>query len=438
MSTPKTLRGARRRIQVVVVAALAAVAVGLATYELRDTEGPHSRAEMRSDVAPVAAMKFDHRPTLLVVGDSYAAAYPFAVADAMDWSLAVDTRDGTGFVSGADDRSTAAVPFGDRLGVDAATYHVDYVLIDGGRNDLDLEPQRVVAAADEYVDKVHSTWPSAKIIIILPTYATPDVASNYPAVAEGLSGAAERVGGYVIDPVAQRWYNSDVDAKGLGNSAHLYPVGDSFYANKVVANLKQMFDPKPTLLVAGDSFAAGVGDPNNATYPYLLAGKMGWNLALDAQGGTGFASGIDSLSPPTVPFIDRLGCDEAIYSRHVDYVLVDGGRSDLGLPPEEALTAADGYIKKIRSDWPKARIVIILPNFPTPVVAEHYPALAEGLRHTAESVGADVIDPVAQRWYSDVEGKTLMWRDGAHLNSKGDAYYAGKVADSLKRMGFGS
>ena len=436
MSARNTLRGKRRRIQVTIIAALAAVAVGLATYELRSTEGSHSQADLH--VAPVASMKFDHRPSLLVVGDSYAATYPYAVADKMGWSLALDTRDGTGFVGRSDEHPTAGVPFIDRILGDAATYHVDYVLIDGGRNDLDLEPERVVAAADDYIDKVHLTWPKAKIVIILPTYATPDVTSNYPAVAEGLSRAAANVGGYVIDPVAQRWYSSDVDAKGLGSSAHLYPVGDSYYADKVVANLKQMFDPKPTLLVAGDSFAAGVGDPNNLTYPYLLAAKMGWNLALDAQGGTGFASGIDSLSPPTVPFIDRLGRNEATYNHHVEYVLVDGGRSDLGLPPEQTVAAADEYIKKVRSDWPNAKIIIILPNFPTPVVAENYPAVAQGLRSTAESVAAEVIDPKAQHWYSDIDGKTLMWRDGAHLNAKGDTYYADKVSDSLKQMGLGS
>ena len=43
------------------------------------------------------------------------------------------------------------VPFIDRLGGDAATYHVDYVLIDGGRNDLGEPPELVVAAADEYI-----------------------------------------------------------------------------------------------------------------------------------------------------------------------------------------------------------------------------------------------------------------------------------------------
>lgn len=437
MSTRDTPRGSRRRIHFIVAAALAVTTVGLAGHAMRRTEGSHDPAQPR-DVATVASMKIDHRPTLLVVGDSYGVMYPETVADRMGWSLTRDTLEGTGFVSGVDDRSHAAKPFIDRLSVDAARYHADYVLIDGGRNDLDQPPEAVVAAADQYIDQVHSAWPKARIIVILPTYATSDVAPNYPAVAEGLSRAAARVDGYVIDPVAQRWYTGDVDARGLGSGSHLYPIGDSFYADKVIANLQQMFDPKPTLLVVGDTFAAGVGDPNNKTYPYLLAAKMNWNLAVDAQGGTGFASGIDSLSPPTVPFMDRLGRDEATYSRHVDNVIVDGGRSDLGLPPEQVTAAADEYIKKIRSDWPNAKIVIVLPSFPTPVVAQNYPAIVQGLRGTADSVGADVIDPTAQHWYSDVDGKTLMWRDGAHLNPKGDAYYAGKLMESLKRLGIGA
>jgi hypothetical protein len=431
-----TLRG-RRGIRVSVVAALTVIVLGLANYELRDTGQPHGQAEPHK-VASTASMTFDHKPTLLVVGDAYAATYPDLVADKMGWSLVGDIRDGTGFVEGGDANPSGGAPFVARLAGDAAAYHVDYVLIDGGRDDLVLPPERVVAAADEYLGKVHSEWPKAKIILILPNYATSTPNDNYPAVALGLRSSAERVGAYVIDPVAQRWY-SDVDAKGLvWREAHLNSAGDSYYGDRVVENLKQMFDPKPVLLVAGDSFAAGVGDPNNPTYPYLVANRMGWNLALDAQGGTGFASGIDSLSPPTVPFIDRLDRDAATYAYHVDYVLIDGGRVDLDLPPERVVAAADEYVKKVRSDWPKARIIVVLPSFPTPVAAESYSAVAQGLRSAAESVGADLIDPTAQHWYRGIEGKTLMWRDGAHLNAKGETYYADKVIDNLKRMGLAS
>jgi lysophospholipase L1-like esterase len=432
------LRGARRGIHVTVVAALASTVVGLALHELRSTEHPHSQAEPH-DVAPLLSTKFDYKPTLLAVGDSYAVSYPYLVADKMGWNLALDAQDRTGFVHGIDNQSPARMPFIGRLDGDVATYHVDYVLIDGGRNDLGEQPATVVAAADEYMKKVHSDWPNAKIIMILPASATPAVADTYPAVAEGLRRTAESVGAYVIDPVAQRWYR-DIDAKALmgPDGIHLDSYGNAYYADKVIENLKQMFDHKPTLLVVSDSFATGTGDSSIRTYPYLLADKMGWNLALDAQFVTGFVNGIDSMSPPQVPFIDRLDGDAATYRYHVDYVLVDGGRNDLFLPPEPVVAAADEYIKKVHSDWPNAKIIIILPTFLSPAVAHNYPAVAEGLRRTAESVGGHVIDPVEQRWYRGIDVKPLLSPDGIHLNGNGEIYYADKINENLKQIGFGS
>ncbi|UQX12192.1 SGNH/GDSL hydrolase family protein [Candidatus Mycobacterium methanotrophicum] len=241
MSARSTLRGARRGIKVAAVAALASTVVGLACYELHSTESPRSQVEAH-DVAPPVALKFDHKPILLVVRDSYAVAYPDLVADRMDWTLALDGQDGTGFVSGIDTRNPGRVPFIDRLDGDAATYHVDYVLIDGGRNDLGEPAEPVVAAADEYVKKVRSDWPNAKIVIVLPASATPNENANYPAVADGLRRTAESVGAHVIDPVAQGWYR-DIDVKPLlwQDGIHLAgDVGETYYADKITESLKLM------------------------------------------------------------------------------------------------------------------------------------------------------------------------------------------------------
>ncbi len=242
MSARDTLRGGRRAINVTVVAVLASTVVGLACCGLRSTEPPHGQAEPR-DVAPLASIMFDYKPTLLVVRDSYSIAYPDLVADRMGWSLALDGRDGPGFVRGADTHNPARVPFIDRLDADAATYHVDYVLIDGGRHDLGEPPESVVAAADEYLRKLRSDWPKAKIIVMLPASATADETENYPAVADGLRRTAESVGAYVIDPVAQGWYR-DIDVKPLlrqdKDGTHLSGDGETYYANKIIENLKLM------------------------------------------------------------------------------------------------------------------------------------------------------------------------------------------------------
>jgi lysophospholipase L1-like esterase len=203
----------------------------------------------------------------------------------------------------------------------------------------------------------------------------------------------------------------------------------------VVPSLSSMFD-KPTLLVVGDSYAGGTGDPRVVTYPHLVADNMGWLLVLDAQGGTGFVAGNNDRSFPQVPFVDRLDRDAAAYQ--ADYILIDGGRNDLGGPPERVVAAADEYINKVHSDWPNAKIIIMVPSYATPDVAADYPAVAQGLRRTAQGVGAYVIDPVVQGWYRDVDVKSLLWHDGIHLNGDGQRYYATKIVENLKEMGFAS
>src|SRR5271168_4737493 len=97
MFARNTLRGVRRGILLAAIAALASTVGGLAYHELHDADHPRSQAEP-SHVAPPVSGMFDHKPTLLAVGDSYAATYPELVADKMGWSLALDAQDGTGFV----------------------------------------------------------------------------------------------------------------------------------------------------------------------------------------------------------------------------------------------------------------------------------------------------------------------------------------------------
>lgn len=433
MPVRNAIRG-RRRLTLCAVVAVLALTVGV-LFNAGLPDGGPDAAPALANMVPSTATMFDHQPALLVVGDSYAAAYPGLVADKMGWSLAVDVADGTGFVS----RTSSHAPFVDRLDRDAATYAADYVLIDGGRNDLSSPAEDVVPAAQSYLDDVHARWPKAKIIVVLPAFAVPDDSTNYDAVADGLRRAAEEIGADVIDPLAQRWY-TDVEAKFLlsQDGRHLNFNGDTYYADKIVANLTQMFDDKPTLLVVGDSFAGGTGDPAFPTYPNLVARKQRWNLALDAQGGTGFLHRLPEAVPPGVPFIDRLDRDAAIYHRRVDYVLIDGGRADLFDPVEPVLAAADDYVKKVRSVWPTAKIVIVLPSYVTRDAANNYPAVAQGLRDTAESVGAQVIDPVAQRWYRGGDLKRLLWKDGVNLNGEGNAYYAAKITENLTRLGVAS
>src|SRR5579884_2080165 len=133
-------RGARRWALAAVVVTLAST-IGISAYhQLHAVDRLQSRAKSSAIGAwvspPSPSTMFDYQPTLLAVTDSSSSFYPYLVALAMGWKLVLDAQGSTGFVRGADDTSSPRVPFIDRLNQDAATYYVDHVMVDGGRNDL--------------------------------------------------------------------------------------------------------------------------------------------------------------------------------------------------------------------------------------------------------------------------------------------------------------
>jgi GDSL-like Lipase/Acylhydrolase family len=191
---------------------------------------------------------------------------------------------------------------------------------------------------------------------------------------------------------------------------------------------------QPTLLVIGDSYAAGQYDPTVTTYPIRVGEQMGWNVVTDASGGTGYLREVTEGLKPGEPVHQalprRLDGDKVI--PHVDYIIIDAGRNDYGLPTSELGSTADDYITKVHSMWPNATTVVMYPSFATGDMASQYPEFAAVLSQAASDVGAYVIDPVGQGWYRDIDLAPLLWKDHVHLNNNGQFYYAGKIVENLK------
>jgi lysophospholipase L1-like esterase len=194
-----------------------------------------------------------------------------------------------------------------------------------------------------------------------------------------------------------------------------------------------IFGYTPTLLVVGDSFAGGTGDPNFQVFPALLAERMGWNLVVDAQGGTGYVNGRPDSDPPAFPAIDRIDADAANY--RVDYMLIDTGRNDLGIDPHLVAPAADRYLTRARELFPNTVIMVMLPQYISNQAAENFPMLADTIRAAAERIGAYVIDPVEQGWYQNIDLAPLFWNDGIHLGAYGNRYYADRIIENFEQMG---
>jgi lysophospholipase L1-like esterase len=200
------------------------------------------------------------------------------------------------------------------------------------------------------------------------------------------------------------------------------------------ATQQGMFKPNPTVLVITDSIGGGVS-PDIKRYPDVLADKMNWNLVIDAVGARGFlpndltSIGINRI---VAPFKDGLQFDIDHYK--ADYIILDGGRNDLGHDPQQFAAAYDEYLTALRTAYPNAKIVCLVPAYLNAQPAQLYPMAAESVRRSAEKNGAYVLDPIAEGWY-EVDMAPLLWTDGIHPNAQGAEYYAKRVIDDMVRLG---
>ena len=208
MSMHNTLRGSRHRdTHLAASRRWLSVTVGLAVIlECAGTEAPHSQAQLR-DVATVRTNEVDHRPTLLVVGDSYGVMYP--ETGCRQNGLELDPR----HARTAPDSSAAST---------TSRPHMCLSLIASWRRgDLSRRlrsdrrrPKRPRQPPERWRRQPTSTSTRStrsgrapRSSSSFPTYATPDVAADIPPWQKAFGARQRAWAVMVIDPVAQRWYS---------------------------------------------------------------------------------------------------------------------------------------------------------------------------------------------------------------------------------------
>jgi hypothetical protein len=196
-----------------------------------------------------------------------------------------------------------------------------------------------------------------------------------------------------------------------------------------------LFKAPPTVLVISDSMGAQPDAAVQKSYPDELAKMMGWNLVFDVVGGRGYVETDMSRFDrgPVAPAIDSLKYDADNF--RADYIIVDVGRNDLGAKaPDDVIAAADNYFTQLRSYYPKAKIVVMIPAYISPLKGGTYDLIAGPMRQSAEKIGAYVLEPLAEDWYGG-DLTPYQWTDGYHLNDAGAVFYADKIARGLRRLG---
>src|SRR5262249_48505785 len=120
-------------------------------------------------------------------------------------------------------------------------YSVDIVVVDAGRNDIGLPIDVYAAAMEQYLTEVARLWPSARIVVIAPSFLSVEPPHDYAERVAAIRSIVSAMGGNVIDPIAGGWYRG-VDVSTLLRPDGLHPNqrGQEFLAGKLTESLSNL------------------------------------------------------------------------------------------------------------------------------------------------------------------------------------------------------
>jgi lysophospholipase L1-like esterase len=108
-------------------------------------------------------------------------------------------------------------------------------------------------------------------------------------------------------------------------------------------------------LFFGDSLMNGTGShPSRPVMARVAARRLGWDITVDAVGGTGYTTG----GKRGKPYLDRLS-RPGVLSTPYDVVLLEGGTNDKAADPATMRERTTETVSYVRSRLPTAKIVLM-------------------------------------------------------------------------------
>lgn len=193
----------RERWKDVALALLAVATVALAALALRPPDAtsgaPEDRLEAPPAAQPVVATSGRPKPTVVVLGDSYAAGvgatspeqtgYVAQLGKALEWDITVVPALGGGYVAGGYDG-----PMINLVGrIDLKATDPDLVILQAGHNDVRVLPAQLESRVTEVIEAVREQVPRAQIVVVGLLWPSKPPAEG-AAVDEAMSRAASRAG----------------------------------------------------------------------------------------------------------------------------------------------------------------------------------------------------------------------------------------------------
>lgn len=182
----------------------------------------------------------------------------------------------------------------------------------------------------------------------------------------------------------------------------------------------------------GDSIMAGTGaSPRRPVLARTVAARLGWDVVVDAWGGTGFTT-----SGARPPYLDRLRAPGALSGQY-DVVLVEGGTNDWRSAddPQAVREAVEAVVAEVRLRQPSAQIVL-MGAYDPPAHGAVRPGRAvvdEVVEQVADDEGLPFFSPLSGGW-SDDQPPSFLHPDRLHPTDQGYAVLADRLTAELAAL----
>lgn len=180
----------------------------------------------------------------------------------------------------------------------------------------------------------------------------------------------------------------------------------------------------------GDSLMNGTGSsPRRPVMARVAAARLGWDVEVDAWGGTGYTT--TGRSPG---YLDRLTRPGAL-SGDYDVVLLEGGTNDARVrsTPAQVQAAVREVVAFVQQRQPRARIVLMGAYDPPPPgrVDPHRTTIDDAIEQVAGGLGLPFFSPLSGGWTKGQ--KHFLHPDLLHPNERGYGVLGDRLAENLAR-----
>ena len=187
----------------------------------------------------------------------------------------------------------------------------------------------------------------------------------------------------------------------------------------------------------GDSYTAGIGDTTrDQTYAALTAQRLGWQVIVAGQAGTGLlAPGHDGN-----PF-GKLYEMQLAWRPAPDLAVISGGHNDWPYPPSLEETTATQLVNRMRQRWPRTHLLMVGPMWGSGEPRTEALGIRDALKTAAKQENVPFIDPLAERWVTGSResgtgnAPRYILKDDTHPNAAGHRYFADRLTEDVRRLG---